>query len=221
MRTRPKRSPSKFPPTRRALLHCLCAGLLGAFVLAAQPAPSRADQAADAAGFLVSLTDRAIGELADASVPVDERKMRFRKLFKESFDIPAIGRFVLGRYWRSASGEAQNEFLTVFEDVMVERFGPEFEGYAGTKFQIGAIREVQEDNQLMVSSTIAPPNSEVLQVDWRLRNDGGRFMVLDVVAQGVSMALTLRSEYATVLKNSSGKIDALIALLRQRTTKAG
>ncbi|HEX9789034.1 MAG TPA: ABC transporter substrate-binding protein [Kiloniellales bacterium] len=221
MQTRPKSPPSKTQPTRRALLHRLCAGLLSAFVIAAQPSPGRADQAADAAGFLISLTDRAIAELADASIPVDERKMRFRKLFKESFDIPAIGRFVLGRYWRSASDEAQREFLTVFEDVMVERFGPQFEGYAGTKFQIGVIREVQEDNQLMVSSTIAPPNAEVAQVDWRLRNDGGRFMVLDVVAQGVSMALTLRSEYATVLKNSGGKIDALIALLRQRTTKTG
>jgi phospholipid transport system substrate-binding protein len=221
MRTRPKSPPSKTPTTRRALLHCLCVGLLGALAVVAQPAPSRADQAADAAGFLVSLTDRAINELADASVPVDERKTRFRKIFKESFDIPAIGRFVLGRYWRSASDEAQREFLTVFEDVMVERFAPQFEGYAGTRFQIGVIREVQEDNQLMVSSTIAPPNAEVAQVDWRLRNDGGRFMILDVVAQGVSMALTLRSEYATVLKNSGGKIDALIALLRQRTTKTG
>ena len=221
MRIRPKNRSSDPRLTRRALLHCLCGGVLGAVVLSVHPAPSRADQAAEASAFLMSLTDRAIGQLTDASIPADERKNRFRTLFKENFDIPTIGRFVLGRFWRSASEAEQREFLTVFEDVMVERFAPQFAGYAGTQFQIGAIREVPEDNQLMVSSTVAPPNAEVAQVDWRLRNDGGVFKVLDVIAQGVSMALTLRSEYGSVLKNSGGKIDALIALLRERTAKAG
>jgi phospholipid transport system substrate-binding protein len=185
------------------------------------PESGRADQAGAAGAFLISLTDRAMADLADESIPVDERKVRFRHLFKDNFDIPAIGRFVLGRYWRAADDAAREEFLSVFEDVMVDRFAPQFSGYAGTKFQIGVIREVKEDDQLMVSSTVAPPNSEVVQVDWRLRNRDGGFKVLDVVAQGVSMALTLRSEYGSVLKNSGGKIDDLIALLRERTEKAG
>ncbi|MHA1600779.1 MAG: MlaC/ttg2D family ABC transporter substrate-binding protein [Alphaproteobacteria bacterium] len=169
----------------------------------------------------MSLTDRAIFELADESVPIADRKQRFRRLFKDGFDIPAIGRFVIGRYWRSADKTARAEFLAVFEDVMVDRFAPQFAGYAGTKFKIGVIREVKEGDQVMVSSTVAPPNSEVVQVDWRLRHRDDQFMVLDVVAQGVSMALTLRSEYGSVLKNSGGKINTLIALLRERTAKAG
>jgi len=159
--------------------------------------------------------------LADESIPVDERKHRFRDLFRDAFDIPTIGRFVVGRYWRSADKAARAEFLTVFEDVMVERFAPQFAGYAGTKFKIGAIREISENNQLIVSSTIAPPNAEAAHVDWRLRSRDGRFKVLDVVAQGLSMAQTLRSEYGSVLKKSGGKIDALIALLRKRTNRAG
>ncbi len=162
-----------------------------------------------------------MAELTDESIPADQRKERFRRLFKDNFDIPAIGRFVLGRYWRPADEAERGEFLAVFEDVMVDRFAPQFAGYAGTKFKIGAIREVKEDNQLMVNSTVAPPNSEVVEVDWRLRSGDGGFKVLDVVAQGVSMALTLRSEYASVLKSSGGKIDALIAMLRERTAKAG
>lgn len=206
---------------RRTLLGWVGAATVGVLALALLPASARAQQADAAGAFLMSLTDRAIAGLTDESVPVEERKQRFRGLFRESFDIPAIGRFVLGRYWRSASESAQNEFLAVFEDVMVDRFAPQFTGYAGTKFQIGTIREVTDDNQVFVSSTVAPPNSEVAQVDWRLRNRDGRFMVLDVVAQGVSMALTLRSEYASVLKSSGGKVDALIALLRERTAKAG
>ena len=221
MRIIPRLRQIEATPNRRALLGWICGGVIGALALAWQPASGRADQADAAGTFLISLTDRAIAELADESVPVAERKQRFRRLFKDAFDIPAIGRFVIGRYWRSADKAARAEFLAVFEDVMVDRFAPQFSGYAGTNFKIGVIREVKEGNQIMVSSTVAPPHSEVVQVDWRLRNRNGQFKVLDVVAQGVSMALTLRSEYGSVLKSSGGKIDTLIALLRERTAKAG
>ena len=221
MRIVPRPRQIEGTPNRRTLLGWICGGIIGALALAWLPASGQAGQA-DAAGiFLMSLTDRAIFELADESVPIADRKQRFRRLFKDGFDIPAIGRFVIGRYWRSADKTARAKFLAVFEDVMVDRFAPQFAGYAGTKFKIGVIREVKEGDQVMVSSTVAPPNSEVVQVDWRLRHRDDQFMVLDVVAQGVSMALTLRSEYGSVLKNSGGKINTLIALLRERTAKAG
>lgn len=220
MRTIPRQR-TETSLNRRALLRWVNGAIAGVLVLAWLPASGRADQADAAGAYLISLTDRAIAELTDESIPADERKQRFRQIFNDNFDVPAIGRFVLGRYWRSADKAARAEFLTVFEDVMVDRFAPQFAGYAGTKFKIGAIREVKEDNQLMVSSTVAPPNTEVVQVVWRLRSRNGGFKVLDVIAQGVSMALTLRSEYGSVLKNSGGKIDVLIALLRERTAKAG
>jgi len=220
MRTIPRQR-TETSLNRRALLQWVNGAIAGVLALAWLPASGRADQADAAGAFLLSLTDRAIAELADESIPVDERKHRFRDLFRDAFDIPTIGRFVVGRYWRSADKAARAEFLTVFEDVMVERFAPQFAGYAGTKFKIGAIREISENNQLIVSSTIAPPNAEAAHVDWRLRSRDGRFKVLDVVAQGLSMAQTLRSEYGSVLKKSGGKIDALIALLRKRTNRAG
>jgi len=206
---------------RRALLGWFFGGAAGVLALIWAPVPGQAGMADDAGTFLISLTDRAISELADESVPVADRKESFRRLFRDAFDIPAIGRFVLGRYWRAADKSARAEFLAVFEDVMVDRFAPQFAGYAGTKFEIGAIREVNDSSQILVSSTVAPPNSEVVQVDWRLRHRDGRFKVLDVIAQGVSMVLTLRSEYAAVLKSSGGRIDDLIALLRERTARAG
>ncbi len=217
----PRRRQIETGLSRRALLGWVLGGAASAFAFAWAPASGQAGIADEAGAFLISLTDQAIADLADDTIPVADRKQRFRRLFRETFDVPAIGRFVLGRYWRSADKSARSEFLMVFEDVMVERFAPQFAGYAGTKFKIGAIREVKDSNQIMVSSTVAPPSSEVVQVNWRLRYRDDRFKVLDVVAQGVSMALTLRSEYSSVLKNSGGRIDKLIALLRERTAKAG
>lgn len=178
---------------------------------------SRVQAGNDEAGqFLAALTDQAIGQLSDSALPLAERKEVFRVLFKENFDVPAIGRFVLGRYWRTASTEAQADFLVVFEEIMVQRFAPQFTGYGGTGFEISLVRPLKEKGQFIVSSTIKPPRSETIAIDWRVRESDGQFKILDVVGEGVSMALTLRSEYATVIKNAGGRIEGLTSMLRER-----
>jgi phospholipid transport system substrate-binding protein len=172
--------------------------------------------AEEVGAFLLSLKTRAIERLTDESLPLSERKQHFRELFRESFDVPAVGRFVLGRYWRIATPEVRKDFLAVFEELMVERFAPQFAGYAETKFEIGKVRALREQRQYMINSKISPTRGEPLQVGWRVREQDGRFKILDVVGQGVSMALTLRSEYAEVIKNSGGRVEGLVERLRER-----
>src|SRR3546814_13185308 len=73
-----------------------------------QPAVAAVDtkQAAD---FLADLQEKAASRLADASVSTEEKEHHFRQLFNENFDVPAIGRFVIGRYWRAASPARSEE----------------------------------------------------------------------------------------------------------------
>jgi phospholipid transport system substrate-binding protein len=204
------------PPARRLLRRA--AGAVGVMALLwfVGTGPTGAAENDEAGAFVSSLTAAAIEQLTDAAVPRDERKARFRTLFKQNFDLPAIGRFVVGRYWRGASAKAQEDFLAAFEDVMVERFVPQFEGYVDTNFQVVLVREAQGKDRFMVSSTITPPGREKVAIDWLVRREDGQFKVLDVIGEGVSMALTLRSEYASVIKRSGGTIDGLTALLRER-----
>jgi phospholipid transport system substrate-binding protein len=203
--------------TRRHALRLGVSGMLAAAALSSLASPSRANSEEAAGAFLLSLTTRSIEKLTDTSIPEEERKARFRKLFRDNFDISAIGRFVLGRYGRGASKPVLKEFFATFEDVMVERFAPQFAGYGETRFQIGTVRKLENRNQYIVSSSITPPGKEnKVSIDWRLRYKNDRFVVLDIVGEGVSMALTLRAEYGSVLKNSGGKVDQLIAMLRER-----
>ncbi len=206
---------------RRRILRLGGLGLLAGAVLGGALAgagrDARADTSADAGAFLLSLTSTAIGQLTNDAVPVEERKARFRVLFRNNFDVPAIGRFVLGRYGRGASKSDMDSFLATFEDVMVERFAPQFAGYGDTRFRVGTVHQVDDRSQFMVSSAITPPGQETeVQIDWRLLHRDGSFKVLDIVGEGVSMALTLRAEYGSVLKASGGKVEELVTLLRDR-----
>ncbi len=203
--------------TRRRALRWSVFGLLAAIALSGLSSPSQANSEDEAGAFLLSLTTRSIEELTDSSVPEEERKARFRRLFRDNFDISAIGRFVLGRYGRRTPKPVMEDFNSTFEDIMVERFAPQFAGYGETRFQVGTVRQLENRNQYIVSSAITPPGKEnSVNIDWRLLYKNDRFMVLDIVGEGVSMALTLRAEYGSVLKSSGGKVDRLIDLLRER-----
>ena len=208
---------NNFTAARRTALRLGLLGLLAVAALSGFSSPSRANSEDAAGAFMLSLTSRSIAKLTDTSVPAEERKARFRRLFRESFDISAIGRFVLGRYGRGATKPVLEDFFATFEDVMVERFAPQFAGYGDTRFEIETIRKLENREQYIVSSSITPPGTgNKIHIDWRLRHNNEDFTVLDIVGEGVSMALTLRAEYGSVLKSSGGKIDRLTALLRER-----
>ena len=81
-------------------LQPLLASLVLALYLTVSAVTAEAFNNQQAADFLSNLQERAIAELGDDSLNNDQKEDRFRALFNESFDVPAIGRFVVGRYWR-------------------------------------------------------------------------------------------------------------------------
>jgi phospholipid transport system substrate-binding protein len=205
------------PALRALAAACFCAAILPALIFSGRPAGA----ASEAGEFLTSMTGRAIAQLTDESLPLSERKTRFRVLFRENFDVPAVGRFVLGRYWRRAKPESRDAFLSVFEEIMIQRFAPKFAGYADTSFEIIRVRPLDKFGDFMISSKISPDDGEAFEIDWRVRERDGNFKILDVIGEGISMALTLRSEYASAIKNSGGRIQALIDRLRSQVDNNG
>ena len=70
----------------------------------------------------------------------------------------------------------------------------------------------------MVASTYIDSQGREVKADWRLLERNGRYKVFDVVVEGVSMAITLRSEYASVIKQQGG-LPGLVVLLRDKLAK--
>lgn len=195
--------------------------VLGMATLVAAPPTAQATQGAsvespkDAGDFLVALGERAVGQLGDESVDESERERWFRDLFNESFDVPAISKFVLGANWRRASEQEKADFLEVFEDVIVQRFLPLFSDYSVETFKIDGIRrDTNNANHVFVNSTISREAGEPVSVEWRVREDEAGYQILDIVAEGVSMAITLRQEYGSVVRQSG--VGGLVKQLRRK-----
>ncbi len=166
--------------------------------------------------FLVSLGERAIVVAKDSEATVEDRETRIRALLREGFDVPVIARLVLGKHWRKIDDTQRSEFVSVFEDVMVQQSLLIFGKYAGETFDVKAVGPDRANPKLLAISTqINRPNGAVAKVDWRLRKRGKDFKIIDIVAEGISMALTLRQEYDSVIQQNGGKVEHLIEKLRK------
>ena len=191
--------------------------LLAVIALSGGLFPGSAHSAPDAGGFLAELSDRAIAQMTEPGIDDTEKEQRFRVLIDEGFDIPAIGKFVVGRYWRGASAADQQDFLETFSDMMVNRFLPVFGEYSGEQLKVGSVRPFSAGSNIFnVSSELVRPEGEPFKVNWRILHTGGKFKIVDIIAEGVSIAVTLRSEYNSFLKNNDGSIAALTSLLRKK-----
>jgi phospholipid transport system substrate-binding protein len=197
-----------FRPTARIVAVILA-------VLLPLGAPARATN--DPASFITDLGTRAIGVLT-SGLSDSEREKQFRALFEEGFDVPEISRFVLGPNWRTATEAQRQEFTKLFETYVVHAYSVRFSAYAGQKLKVGSSRP-EGDNAAVVQSQIALPNSNQppVRVDWRVTGKGGAYKITDVTVEGVSMALTERQEFASVIQRNGGQVDALLKLLREKT----
>ena len=182
---------------------------------------SAADLAKEAEAFILEMSKTAIIRLTDPEISSDERKVRMRDMMTEYFHVPGIAQWVLGRFWRQASSEERDEYLALFEDLMVVSYVDRFDTYSGETLVI-VKTDVRDGKDVIVSSTMThPETNKPVQVDWRVRVRGGDYKVVDIMVEGVSMGQTQRSEFASAIKNNGGDITKFLTELRERIVISG
>jgi phospholipid transport system substrate-binding protein len=204
------------PLARRALLG---AGLVLAFWATSAPA-----RAADApAAFIQGLGDQTIQILQNKQMGLKEREAAFNKLFTDGFDVAYIGRFVLGRYWNVASPTQQQEYLKLFATYVVAVYANRFSQYSGEKFTVGA-SQPNPEGASVASQIVRPSGGPPINITWKVQDESGKYKIVDVIAENLSMTVTQRAEFSSVIERNGGGsagIDALDNILKQKIAAAG
>jgi len=189
----------------------------GAFAIAAALlAQPHSSLAADPAAFVNQLETQGMQALRLAPA---QRAAQLRQLFQADFDVPEIGRFVLGRYWNALTPQQQQEFMAVFEDFTAHAYAERLGQYANAPFKIIGSRAA--DGTTVVNSEIDRANGPPVKAEWHLADRGGRYVVTDVVLDGVSMKVTERSEFAGIIQRNNNRPESIIAVLRQQLQQPG
>lgn len=190
----------------------LLAGLVFA-VAAGFTHPAHASQ--DPEEFVVALAEGAFSTLRDTSLSEPARLEKFRALLGEGVDLPLVGRFVLGRYWRRANPEQRAEYQNLFSEYVIATYAGRLKEYTESEMTVKKTT-ANGNNEYLVASVIAQPgNPQPIRVDWRLHEAEGELRVVDLIIEGISMALTQRTEFGSLIQSNGGDITVLIARLRE------
>ncbi len=168
----------------------------------------------EAARFVHRLGNQTIETLAAPDLTLDQRKDQFRGLLIRGFDIPFIGRFVIGRHWRAATPDQRGDYMALYSEFFLQTYASRIGEYSGQTFTVTGARAVNAKD-FVVRTQIKRPGGQPFNADWRVRKADGGYRVIDVMVEGVSLAITQRSEFASVAQRIG--LDGLIATLRTRT----
>lgn len=167
--------------------------------------------------FVKNITKQGIEEIINSDVTQAEKDQRFAKLFNEYLDLDFIGRFVLGRYWKTATHKQRSEFITVYRELNIKTWSKRFDEFKGKIFIFNGTTPSSSQNQIFVNSTVPMDQGAPAKVVWRVKETNGQFKVVDIIIENVSLAITARNEYTTYIRKSPDGIDGLINDLKKKS----
>lgn len=136
-------------------------------------------------------------------------------LFKKNVDTDWMGKFTMGRHFRQADKSQQRKFLDLYRDYVIYSYIPKFRLYAGERMMVTQVIE-EGNGYFTVKSTLKTTASSTgsVFVDYKLKQTGGNYKIIDVIGEGVSLINTQRSDFTTPL--ASMGIDGFISRLEEK-----
>jgi len=196
---------------------CLSAGFASPKAEAAEARfeilPASADPPQAAARMVRELGVQTAHALSSekAKQPVQRRAL-LRKLVKQGFNLELTCQFVLGKYWNRASLSQRTEFMDLFTEYLLNSYARHLAAFQADTLSIVASNPAGK-NDILVETKVSGINGQAAPV-WRVRAVEGEYKIIDVTVDGVSLALTQRREFASVV-NRVG-LEGLLKMLRDK-----
>lgn len=195
--------------------------LTGSLMLAAGLllAPHAQAQLVQRATAFVQQTGNQLVAIVNGDQSVAQKRQAITQILEGAVDVDGIARFCLGRFWRTATADQRQRFVTAFHEVLVTNISSKLGDYKGVKLAV--LRARQQDDEAIVTTQVDRPNNPPTSVDWVIETPATMPKIVDVVAEGTSLRLTQRQDYSSYLTRNNNDVNALINAMNQQTAKSG
>ena len=182
------------------------------------PAGETAPAGHPAAEAVRRMAREAMAVLSDSSLSAEQRAEGLRRLMARAIDIPPIARFVLGRYWRAASERQRQAYVEAYSDYILTVYTARISG-GGAVERFDVVKtQAHGTKDFLVYCIVVRAGSQPVNAVWRLRQRDGRYRIIDLMVEGISMVQTQRQEFVSMMRAYDGDVDKLIATLKERTS---
>ncbi len=175
-----------------------------------------ADDSIEAHDFIDNIGKTIIKIAKDKNLTSLDKRTKIIDLVDNSINPEWISRFVLGINYRTATEDQRREFTSLYRQFMINTYGPKFKDYDGEKFEV--LEVIEKKNIHLVKAEFLPKNSNIsISVDFRIKKDNGKFLVLDFITEGISLIETQRSEFNSAISQQG--MESFLKSLKSRVEK--
>jgi phospholipid transport system substrate-binding protein len=146
-----------------------------------------------------------------------ERRAAVRKVADDIFDFGETAKRSLGRHWAARTPEEREEFVKLFGDLLERSYISKIELYGGEKIQYVGDR-IEGDTAAVQSKLLTKTGSEV-PIEYRMLRKSDRWLVYDVVIEGVSLVANYRTQFNKIIQTSS--FQDLVKKMKTRQEELG
>ncbi len=181
------------------------------------------DRAGQAAAFIQSLGAELLAIQAEAGDGAGDgtgdgtaatRSAGLEGLIRRGFDLDLTSQLVLGKYWNRASQAHRQAFRELFAQYLLHSYARHLKAYRVETLAIVSSNPVGKSDFLVETRVEGAAENDPANPVWRLRLRDGGFKIIDVHVDGISLALTERSQFGSVIRRNG--FDGMLSALRKR-----
>jgi phospholipid transport system substrate-binding protein len=161
--------------------------------------------------FVQETSDRVMN-LLKSTASDSEKKKKLVSIFLDATDTDWMGKFVLGKHWQALSDQDKRKYLEVYRDYLVASYVPKFRDFNNQEVVVRGIKELSAGSYQVITDITSP--SSIVRVEYRIKSTGNAYKIHDIIAEGVSLLTTQRSEFSSIM-NSEG-FESLINRLKNK-----
>lgn len=146
--------------------------------------------------------DEVVRIVADKEMKKNEHKRRqaLKKTISIIFDYGEMAKRSLGKHWNDRTAAEKKQFTELFATLLENSYAGKIESYNNEK--IVYIKEIHDDDHAEVKSKVVTAKRDEFTLDYRMQNQNGKWMVYDVVIEGISLVSNYRSQFNKIITTS-------------------
>jgi len=193
---------------RRAVALTIAAAAVCSLIVAPRFSPAGATKPED---MIQTTAARVLEVLRNDALSTDEKASELETFLDNCCDFPTTSKLVLAQNWKRLSSDEQNEFTRLFKQYLIVTYRDNINSYGGESVEVTGGRE-EKFGDYTVFTRITGGNVESVIVNYRLRQgDGDEWLIIDVIAEGISLISNLRSQFKEVIsaRGTAGLMDSM------------
>ena len=150
--------------------------------------------------WLQNEIDKILIAYQNSELPNENRFLMIEQTINNNFAGTGIAKFVAGNSWKSASKEVKKEYVKNFKRHLALNIASMMQGYSNQRYELSKSKIDEKNKIILIEMEIFSDTGSVV-ITWRVKESKGRYFIIDLIVADISLVVTKRSEFNSMLKN--------------------